>query len=559
MSQRETKTMTLCTTQRNRRGIALLIVLVILTIVSIGIISTMGVVISGSRLENRRDSSRLLYYTGESGLQYGMYEVSAHESPEGVFTSEAFPSLLVEGVDLTVTIAAAGIENHWDVTSHATDSRTGMDKTLNARIRRTEETITHNEYDIPKIFDYIYFLNNWAWFWGDTINAHGDSRSNGDFDLRDNPDVYGQLYAHGEIRGNAEGYASDPLYRHPGVDTLTMPNLYNDFSYYEALAMAEGSTVSQGGSGVVSSVHSGDLYLSGTAEDPVVIDGPVVVTGNLIIEGYFTGQGALYVGNNLYIADNLQYADGPSLNPAGLPRPTNSEPSTPPSFGDRQAWVEGNLDSDLIAYAARESIFFGDVTSGVWDYPMSFLDDWGAESQIGPDGIPGTGDDGTSFYHDWDGDGTDEYSPWYDVDGDAVVDDDYTWNDVRGPIQDLTTFDNYPTDDFGDPVSFSTIANNGITSINGIFYTNHAFSGRTTAGPDQINGAVITKDEAIIYNSAIHLSYDERIHSDFRDPANNVVDVINLDSLLPIVVIDEVVHTTEVVAWAEDEPLPAVE
>ena len=42
--------MRLFRTRPDRRGIALLIVLVIVTIVSIGIISTMGVVISGSRL-----------------------------------------------------------------------------------------------------------------------------------------------------------------------------------------------------------------------------------------------------------------------------------------------------------------------------------------------------------------------------------------------------------------------------------------------------------------------------------------------------------------------------
>ncbi|MBN1478304.1 pilus assembly PilX N-terminal domain-containing protein [Candidatus Sumerlaeota bacterium] len=550
--------MTECTGGWNRRGIALLIVLVIVTIVSIGIISTMGVVISGSRLESRRDSNRLLYYTGESGLQYGMYEVCANETPEGTFTSAAFPHLLVDGIDLTVIITGSGIENHWDVSSHATDSRTGMDKTLRVRIRRTVETVTHDEYDIPKIFDYIYFLNNWAWFWGDGITADGDSRSNGDFDLRSYPDVYGQLYAHGDIRGSAEGYASDPTYRHPGVDSLVMPNLHSDFSHYEALATANGSTVTMGGETLVNAVHSGDLYLHGTPENPVIVDGPVVITGNLIIEGYFTGQGSFYAGNNIYIADDLQYANGPSLNADGLPRPTNSDPSNPPSFSDRQAWVEANLNADLIAYAARESIFFGDVTDTAWAYPMSFLDDWGDESQVGPDGIPDTGDDGTPFYHDWDGDGLYEHSPWYDTDGDDQVDGNYTWSEVRGPIQDLSSFDNYPTDEFGNPVPYSSVASNGITQINGIFYTNRAFSGRSISGPNHISGAVITKDEAIIYSDRLYLSYDERIHSDFRDPANNVVDIIDLANLLPIVVIDQAVHRTEVVAWAEDEPLPPV-
>ena len=67
----------------------------------------------------------------------------------------------------------------------------------------------------------------------------------------------------------------------------------------------------------------------------------------------------------------------------------------------------------------------------------------------------------------------------------------------------------------------------------------------------------ITKDEAIIYSNSIHLSYDERIHSDFRAPDNNVVDVIDLESLIPTIVNETTItnHTVEVVGWSEDEPI----
>ncbi len=44
-----------------------------------------------------------------------------------------------------------------------------------------------------RVFDYAYFINNWGWFYGDTIYCNGNARSNGQFDVAGyKPTVTGQ-------------------------------------------------------------------------------------------------------------------------------------------------------------------------------------------------------------------------------------------------------------------------------------------------------------------------------------------------------------------------------
>ena len=43
------------------------------------------------------------------------------------------------------------------------------------------------------MFDYGYFINNWGWFYGNTIECYGNARSNGQFDVHGySPTVTGQ-------------------------------------------------------------------------------------------------------------------------------------------------------------------------------------------------------------------------------------------------------------------------------------------------------------------------------------------------------------------------------
>ena len=45
-----------------------------------------------------------------------------------------------------------------------------------------ETTVQYN-LETSEVFDYAYFINNWGWFYGNTIHCNGNARSNGQFDV----------------------------------------------------------------------------------------------------------------------------------------------------------------------------------------------------------------------------------------------------------------------------------------------------------------------------------------------------------------------------------------
>lgn len=362
------------------------------------------------------------------------------------------------------------------------------------------------------VFDYTYFINNWGWFYGSGIRASGDVRSNGDFDFRWGPRVNGEIYASGSIvtdRYGIRGSGGDAARRHDGQDKLPMPNLM-DLSYYEDLAASRVGTLrywdeSAGEYRTLNQVFGDDegkdsIYLHGTPSHPLKLDGPVVVRGDIIISGKVSGQGTLYVGGNAYLAGNVDYKNLTG----GAPRPASDDPSV------TDQWVEAHKDDDLLAVAARGNIIMGDYTGengGSW-YSNYYLFQMGQEDGIGPDGIPDTYDDERP-------DGV--LQTYEDADEDGNLDGNYNWSDI---VTDLSDFANIP-----DGVSrFGQLATNRINKLEGIFYTNHAFAGRTGYGMI-VNGSIISKDEAIIYRNTITMNYDERVHSRYLKDPNLYIDL----------------------------------
>ncbi len=367
-----------------------------------------------------------------------------------------------------------------------------------------------NKYPRSEVFDYAYFLNNWAWYWGHDIHASGDSRGNGRFDLYNEPEANGHIYARFEIDDHGygvRGLASDPSYRHQYAQRVGMPNLL-DLSYYQILAQSKSSSLRVGDTVVTNAgaTVGEDTILVGTQDDPIVIDGPVVFQNDVVIKGYITGQGCIYAGRNVYIAGDILYLDGPSS-----PRPPDDgqDPAT------RDQYVYANQDKDLVGFAARGSVIQGDYTGtvgGKW-YSNQWLFGMGNED-VGLDGIPDTGDEG-------EGDGVFQ-AAYEDLDEDGQFRNySYGWADVQ-TLNDIGTFAVYGTDQEID--KYGDIATNLISTVSGCYYTNHAFAARTGYGVN-FNGAVVSKDEAIIFRDHIYLNYDERLHSRYHDDPNTVIDL----------------------------------
>ncbi|MEZ5980203.1 MAG: hypothetical protein R3F34_18595 [Planctomycetota bacterium] len=274
-----------------------------------------------------------------------------------------------------------------------------------------------------KVFDYGYFINNWGWYYGNTIYTYGNVRSNGQFDVGGYaPTITGQptydsldmtggvatlsgyrddnddgLYD-GEDGGvwsgwdlvNAKklkGNGGDAANQHEYADQVPMPNL-SDLSTYEAKALASASSITIGGVVMTDAVYGDtpsdrpNLYLIGTEDDPIVIDGPVVVRGDLIIGGYVTGQGSIYTEGNVYVPTSITYVNGPSS-----PRPDdNTQEAT-------EEWLSENWDKDFLGLFSAENIVIGDHTHKTW---KSYVSSWmsndlnKSEEDAGEDGIPNT-------------------------------------------------------------------------------------------------------------------------------------------------------------------------
>ncbi len=412
-----------------------------------------------------------------------------------------------------------------------------------------------------EVFDYAYFINNWGWFYGNTIRAFGNARSNGQFDCAgyaptitgtpiydsvtwsgsnanltgyedDNADGLtdgndGGTFAGWDIVGaqNVQGNGGRAANQHDFQDQIQMPNL-NDLTQYEAAATAANSTITIDGVVVSDGVYGDEagekqnLYLVGTAAKPIVLNGPVVVRGDVLISGVVTGQGAIYSGRNVYCPKSVTYANGPTT-----PRPANnSEAAT-------EAWMTTNANKDFLGLFAREHIVVGDYTDGTWqayvnqwmsDPLNSSAEDAGADgipnTRAGRDGILGTSDDDVlegdgiftiEHYTEEDaalglipaGKNVGDSIPGTgeDIDGDGVYDPQATMAQI--PVQNPLTpanWGNLTTT----PASYTSISSLRANKLDAVFYTNHAFCWLVLGSEAaRINGGLVSRNESIIYGT----------------------------------------------------------
>jgi len=90
--------------------------------------------------------------------------------------------------------------------------------------------------------------------------------------------------------------------------------------------------------------YDGNLILTGTDADPILIDGPVFIDGDVVIKGPIEGKGQIFASGNMYFLGDTTYND--SSGDYGL----NDESS-------------GVGADNLVAYAAGGNILIGDYLS----------------------------------------------------------------------------------------------------------------------------------------------------------------------------------------------------
>ena len=492
-------------------------------------------------------------------------------------------TLTKDGVSVgQFTVSIAAIETVDAGTRNVTIRSQGFVPSASApnRQARTVTAAVRLQLARSGVFDHVYFISNWGWFYGDTITVRGNVRANGRFDAAnyrptiDNVPRYekivgatlqgyiddGGIYAGWDvIADNIEGKAKEKWtqtdaddgrcaqsqvglykYQHEYVDQLPMPNL-TDLGLYESMAKTQNSSIKVGTTTVCGPVLGDDpgeqqnLFLQGTAANPIVLNGLVVVRGGVIISGVVTGQGSIYAGGNIYVPQDLTYNNGPAALPA-----TTTESAL-------NAWLADNQSKDSLGLFARENIVVGNYTNGTWrSYVNAWLNDSRNQSKedagldlipntrYGRDGIPGTADDDlleadgvwtVDRYTQDDADhglipagkqvGDVIPGSGEDIDGDGVYDGTTTLNDFN--IPDALTSTNW-AGNVPSGKTYSQISSTGVSKLDAAFYTNHAIAMYTSSSID-LRGCIVSRNESITYGSRFNMNYDFRLmDNDQFDP-----------------------------------------
>ena len=522
----------------------LAIALVIGTIMVFVLASCLSLSSAALRSAHGRADWNQAFYDAENALVWASQNVA--DSPPVAGSSNYYSTAsgnlalpyMVSALSAQSSGANSGFRNAWVKVVQATGSLPNVyNITASARVSDKVRTVQAQivAYPVSLVFDYEYFLNNWGWWWGSAITGNGAQRANWDFDFKDGPQVNGSIYAADQIEENEVPFneftqsapfggvaGSDPMdLVHPGAPRVTMPNLL-DFSNYVATAMKDTKTnglwvgTNQIVFGVQNDSTRSGLYVVGTADQPITVQGTVVIPGDLVLAGKVGGHGTLYVGGNLYVAGDLTYVNGPDF-------------SSPPEVmapNQRDAWVTQNASKDLVAYAVRGSILGGDVTDPDWinwcfNFSGSGLANVGDESHLGADGIAGTPDDNTPFLHP---DGTS--NTWFDADGDGKVGHNYDYAaDINMTSDRANKILGYPLDKDGNPLAFSAVSTDNMGSIDGVLYTDHAVAMRLAKSTSVWHGTIVSRNEQIIFQNTLGFNYDSRIHSRYHNNPNQFINL----------------------------------
>jgi hypothetical protein len=182
-----------------------------------------------------------------------------------------------------------------------------------------------------------------------------------------------------------------------GIVNVTDPSFVIDTATEYAAALFQGNV-----SGLQSST-SGNVILSGTEQNPIVIDGTIAIDGDVVINGYVKGDGTILASGNIYVPTDLRYLDGKSYLAGDDP----GRPTGPRTFGIAQDGTKNAL-----GLAAGGNMLLGDYlkpavytapgpweiidgsADGDWNFALAELSlfnrtEWAKTQQL----LPGAGDD----------------------------------------------------------------------------------------------------------------------------------------------------------------------
>ena len=308
----------------------------------------------------------------------------------------------------------------------------------------------------------------------------------------------------------------------------------------------------------------GALVLIGTESQPIEINGPVIIPSDVIIRGYVKGQGTIYSGRNIHIVGDIKYKN-------------------PPSWNNKSTSGTDNKNKDLLGLMAKGNIVLGNYTDSKWvsdlnttmtsttyvpayecdtsdaaiGYPKRFNDSssgtrlhYQSEEKVSAsvfaecesaglaDFVPG-GRDPTSGKFGKDrgetvrikvGSHKENKSKWVDGhwNGRNYVNGHYEYYeeevDDYADVPKTSYNRKYYESVCNNSVITSNLQRNGsqiasITQIDAVLYNNHTICGKI--GACSFNGALVCRNEAIMYSGNLWMNWDIRLYSGSSETVSN--------------------------------------
>ena len=164
--------------QKKDRGGAIILTGIMLLILSLAIGSFISIILNESSINRRSIYSQKAFYLAEAGIQVAaqrIYQMDIPTSPSDFqLNDNSYLNARNLNENISVTIAKDTAITAWQVfnvtsTAIITDGDGDMigRKIIDARIVKDPPS---------KIFDYVYFVNNWGYAWGSSISMYGDMR-----------------------------------------------------------------------------------------------------------------------------------------------------------------------------------------------------------------------------------------------------------------------------------------------------------------------------------------------------------------------------------------------
>ncbi|MFZ4394252.1 MAG: hypothetical protein ACOYOU_01340 [Kiritimatiellia bacterium] len=482
--------------------------------------------------------------------------VNPYLAPQGATFSNAIIWVSILGVR---TISG----DQRDVTVHLKCQYNGV-------VREVEEVMRFRRMT-SGVFDYAYFINNFGWFWGNTITANGAVRANGNFSFNTyTPVVNGDIYAGINPENGATGiidgsnmqswqltnnyyYSHTPTTARPGSPTsnsatafagsdwpmgyngkptsykyqqsLEMPYL-GDLSDYTWLASNRAGMVYQidpitqatnilinmvytnaGPSGVMTNLDGSPKADVGC----IMLDGtvnPIRIKGPVVVKGDLVIKGKFSGQGTIYAGRNIYIAGNlTATNAPAWPKPDATPDTT----------MVANSQRDMLGLCAKGNTLMGDYTDSSWDSNVSYY----------------SRPPFTAPYKIDNSDLSNGYGSYQDANGEWWFNGNYTASDGGSRVSGSGTAPRTFLTSSIDAATFKAFAQpTRVARVDAVMYNNHLLSGLIGDSSGMlINGSVISRDEAMIYYNTINLNWDIRLGSTSKEAS--LIDIFLPGTLAP--------------------------